>query len=297
VLKAVGFLPERHEVYWGWRTLKEMVNAKGKGELTLEWAGGPEAIPSFDQPEAVRAGVVDMYVSTTSYWEGVMPESAAHHLSRITAAEERESGFYDYMVGAFKKHNVFYLGRGREFTPFQMFTTKPIDKTSKFYGRRFRMVAMYAPFYKALGIVGVTMPMGDAYTALERGLIEGVTIPRSSYLSWKWYEIAKYKIGPSILCHNLVILINLEKWNALPKHLQDILTDTMIEAMPAIRAFNVEAFVENERKIAEVGTTTVEFSPEDAKYFTKTVYDSSWKVMGEKVGTEEVAKIRKTVEK
>jgi TRAP-type C4-dicarboxylate transport system substrate-binding protein len=51
----------------------EMLQAKYPGEVEIKYIGGPEAVPTRDQPEALRAGTVEMYYGTAAYYAGIAP--------------------------------------------------------------------------------------------------------------------------------------------------------------------------------------------------------------------------------
>ena len=52
----------------------EEVNARGKGVVQIKVMGGPEAIKMFEQPNAVRDGVVDMVHTPGSFYGAAVPE-------------------------------------------------------------------------------------------------------------------------------------------------------------------------------------------------------------------------------
>ena len=53
-LKAVSFLPKDHPLCAMIHVWVERVNAQCKDAIKIDWVGGPEVIPGFDQAEAVR---------------------------------------------------------------------------------------------------------------------------------------------------------------------------------------------------------------------------------------------------
>jgi TRAP-type C4-dicarboxylate transport system substrate-binding protein len=59
----------------------EMLQAKYPGEAEIKYIGGPEAIPMRDQPEALRAGTVDMYYGTAAYYAGIAHWGASYRFS------------------------------------------------------------------------------------------------------------------------------------------------------------------------------------------------------------------------
>jgi TRAP-type C4-dicarboxylate transport system substrate-binding protein len=74
----------------------------------------------------------------------------------------------------------------------------------------------------ALGGVPVSVEYSELYTAMQRGIVEGIiTDFTSSYLG-KRYEIVKYVTLAQIYTSNSWIAINRDSFNALPKDLQDV---------------------------------------------------------------------------
>src|SRR5512142_180562 len=75
-LKMVTFLPKDDVNLTAWWAYVEEVNKRANGELVIKFTGGPEAIPSFKQFDAVRSGVVDMVYGCESYYGGAVTGAA-----------------------------------------------------------------------------------------------------------------------------------------------------------------------------------------------------------------------------
>ena len=58
-LKLVSMLPAKHPIGKSYTGFINRLNAKLKGEFQIDWRGGPEVVPQFKQPNAVRLGSVD----------------------------------------------------------------------------------------------------------------------------------------------------------------------------------------------------------------------------------------------
>ena len=70
----------------------DKVNTAGAGVVKIEVRGGPEAIGMFQQPDAVRDGIVDMVYTPGSFYGGALPEKDALVASNLTAVEARANG-------------------------------------------------------------------------------------------------------------------------------------------------------------------------------------------------------------
>ncbi|MGD9114742.1 MAG: hypothetical protein PVI77_20430, partial [Desulfobacterales bacterium] len=168
-LKAVAFIPKNHPLMSQTVVWVDMVNKEMTGKVKINYVGGPEVIPGMQQAEAVKNGVIDIAFNPTAYYQNIFPEAGAFILSKYTPTEERKpGGFYDYMVKRHEKINIRYVGR-MLWTPFYLWPKREVKTIDDLKGIKMRTSALYDRFMKALGIVPVTIPAGDTYTALERG--------------------------------------------------------------------------------------------------------------------------------
>ena len=78
-----------------------------------------------------------------------------------------------------------------------------------------------------LGGAPVGMPMGEAYDALSKGVIEGILSPMEALEGFKLAEVVKYTTE----CYGIgytgihFTTMNKDKWNALPPDIQKIIKD------------------------------------------------------------------------
>jgi len=98
---------------------------------------------------------------------------------------------------------------------------KEINTVEDLVGLRFRIGGMGGQVLERLGVVPQQIAAGDVYPALERGTIDAAEFV-GPYDDEKlgFHRVAKYYYYPgwwegSAMLH---LVINLEKWNALPKH-------------------------------------------------------------------------------
>ena len=91
-ITAVHAFPETLIYTQSFLSFVDKVNAAGEGVIQIEVRGGPEAIGMFQQPDAVRDGIVDMVYTPGSFYGGALPEKDALVASNLTAVETRENG-------------------------------------------------------------------------------------------------------------------------------------------------------------------------------------------------------------
>jgi TRAP-type C4-dicarboxylate transport system substrate-binding protein len=275
----------------------EMLQAKYPGEAEIKYIGGPEAIPMRDQPEALRAGTVDMYYGTAAYYAGIAPAANCTKLSQLTSQEEKDVGadaIFDEMHR--KLLNATYLGALGSQLPFQLYTVKKVTSVDQLKGLKIRTSPMYVDFLKALGATPISTSPGDVYQALERGVVDGFMWPLFSIRGYGWHEVSKYVVGPPFYKVSHPLLMNAKKWDGLPKHIQDVLMEALRLEVIGIDARTTEE-IENEYvELKKAGMEIIEFSPADTKKYLDMAYDEGWK--GQlKMEQEYTNKLRKLLTK
>lgn len=79
------------------------------------------------------------------------------------------------------------------------------------------------PLIKAVGAVPVGIPMPELYDAMQKGMIAGATGTMGLFLGQKMQEVCKYQIVIGMGGDpGQGIMMNLDKWNRLPKDIQGI---------------------------------------------------------------------------
>jgi TRAP-type C4-dicarboxylate transport system, periplasmic component len=91
-ITAVHAFPETLIYTQSFLSFVDKVNKAGEGVIKIEVRGGPEAIGMFQQPDAVRDGIVDMVYTPGSFYGGALPEKDALVASNLTAVETRRNG-------------------------------------------------------------------------------------------------------------------------------------------------------------------------------------------------------------
>jgi TRAP-type C4-dicarboxylate transport system substrate-binding protein len=295
-LKAVTFQGKHVTFVDAYFMFQKRLEQVANGRITVNYIGGPEAIPPFEQIEAVKSGLVDMAFLPAAYYVPQMAVADAVKLSKITPWEERQSGAFEFLNEQHRqKVNAVYLGRFSNGIQFHIYLNKKIDKPD-FSGLKIRVTPVYKPFVEALGGVPVTTSPGEVYTALERGVVDGYGWPSIKISDFGWHEVTKYVVDPGFYQVDVCILVNLDTWNRLPKDLQQVLTDVAVEVEhEASDYFN--QIIKGERDlITGKGVQVLKFSPDDEKKYLETAYKAGWARVSSK-SPADAAKLKKMIDK
>ncbi|MCF8094661.1 MAG: TRAP transporter substrate-binding protein DctP [Desulfobacteraceae bacterium] len=260
------------------KAVNEHVAKKYPGELKINYIGGPEVMPTRDQPEGLKQGTIDMLFGTAAYYVGTAPAANAGKLSELNSFEEKIIGA-DCIFNKIhrEKLNAAYLGRLGSEIQFQLFSLKEITSLDDIKGMRIRTSAMYVDFIKALGATPVNIAPGEVYQALERGVVDGYMWPLHSIRPWGWQEVTEYAVGPPFYKVVHPILVNADTWDKLPNHLRLAIKKVLLEQAEKIDARSYEKMEKERKRLKKAGLEFIKFSPEEREKYLDMAYSSGWK--------------------
>ena len=260
----------------------DKVNEAGKGVVQIEVRGGPEAIGMFQQPDAVRAGVVDMVYTPGSFYAGALPEKDALVASNLTAVETRANGGIALIDEIHQeKMGVKYLGWFDSGVCYNLWTrdapTLDAGGNLDVTGLKLRGNAVYNAFFtEYLGAQVIDLPTTEVYSALERGVVDATGWTQIGLIDLKWNEFLNYRIEPCFFSTDLGTIVNLEKWNSLSEESRTILQDVAIaheaESSAKLGAVRDEDFA----KLEEAGMEVITLEGDAAEAYLAAATQNTW---------------------
>ena len=251
-ITAVHAFPETLIYTKSFLAFVDKVNTAGEGVVQIEVRGGPEAIGMFQQPDAVRDGIVDMVYTPGSFYGGSLPEKDAMVASNLTAVETRENGGIALIDEIHQeKMGLKYIGWFDSGVCYNLWTRDEpsFDAAGNLdvEGLKLRGNAVYNAFFtNYLGAQVIDLPTGEVYGALQRGVVDATGWTQIGLIDLKWNEFLNYRIEPCFFSTDLGVIVNLEKWNSLSdeaqKVVQDIAIQHEIDSVTALRAKRDEDF-------------------------------------------------------
>ena len=276
-MKVVAFLPTTaHETKFFIEFIED-IQKKTHGELKIKFLGGPEVIPAREQVDALQSGVVQMAMIPPTYYAKKVPAISANYLIGSLAGK-RKTGFYDIMAELTEsKAEMRFLGEVNPNSGMYMLTNFMVkNPRTDFKGKKIRTVETYDKFIEGLGAVGVVVPRMDIYAAMERGVINGFFAIGIQILEFGLVEVVKYLVHPMMYWGGCYVNLHLDTWKKLPKDIQKILQDTMIEKEQKWESLYARMDREAIEKLKEKGVKEIKFSPEDEKWFFNLAITKEW---------------------
>jgi TRAP-type C4-dicarboxylate transport system substrate-binding protein len=222
---SIFFPPAHGQAEVGMAWAKEIENRSG-GKVTINVFAGGTLTPAPEVYDGVVNGISDIGMSCFAYTRGRFPIMEALDLpmgypSGKAATFVANEYFKVMKPEALNEVKVLYL---HAHGPGLLHTKKPVRTMEDLKGMKIRSTGFSAKVAEALGAVPVAMPQGETYEALQKGVVDGTFTPIETLKGWKQAEAVKYTTDCPDIGYTtaMFVVMNLDKWNALPDDLKKI---------------------------------------------------------------------------
>lgn len=288
-LNVVSFTPKSAAVSAGFEKFIEAVNEEFEGRLSLNWRGGPEVLPPFRLADAVRNNSIDMALLSPSYYSGLVPSSSSANFSFKNYEEILESGYYDRMTEIHADRDLIYLGEiPASDVKFYLFFREAISGLDELQGKRIRVFPTGLPFVEALGANGVVLPIGEIYTAIERGAIDGFM---QGNLGWaeQYEDVVNYYITPPFYRAGFSILVSQRAWGRLPEELREELQTYVRDTLgPELDQSWGDVIATGNAEVEAAGFQEIALEGEEAEEYLQIAIDAAWEHMAGQIEDDDL---------
>ena len=297
-LKVVTVFPSNHTLNQPFMEMIKDLNARGKGVLQVHYIGGPEAVPVPEQLSALQRGVTDIFFGPASFYDGQVPETGAHNASNKSAMELRQSNAFELLNRAFNaKANAQYLGYLGSGYTFHIYLKDEPRRTAAggidMQGLKIRGASIYRPFYDTQKITTVNVQVPEIYTALERGVIDGVGFTTIGLTQLGWDKQVKYRVFPPFWQGDMAIIANVDSWKKLDAKQKELLTGAVVETEKKAHAFFQAEGKREEEKLHAAGIKDIRPSAEEGRKYSAAAFNSLWEQLGKRLPKNDVDDLRK----
>lgn len=192
--------------------------------------------------------------------------------------EIAKTDYFEVMSKLHEDIGLNWLGAGTLNMAFHLYTNPEVKGPKDFAGKKIRVFPPFIPLIKALGAVPINLPMGDIYTAMERGAVDGFVMTHFGFVKdFSWHEVTKHAIDYPVYQGTAIILVNPKTWSQVPESVQKKMIQFKKRKIdPAINKFYAELSDEDWQLMVDKGVKPIKFSDADGKAFLKTAYDAAW---------------------
>lgn len=281
VLRAIMAFPDTVDFTKSFLRFADKVNRAGRGVVRIQVIGGPEAIPRTEQPDAVRRGIVDMHYGPASYYLGLVPEGDALVGSNLSPMETRANGGLDLLRAIYReKLNVYVLGHFDGGVGFHIYLRIPPGRNAAggidLSAVTMRSQPIYREFFRALGARTISVPVGDAFTALERGIVDGTGWVQINLSTFGWDKFLRYRVDPPFFQSELLAIVNHDRWDNLSVAARELLERTAIEYESESYRYFQELIAREDQRQRDGGMTVITLEGAARRAYLARAYGHPW---------------------
>ena len=258
-------------LYGGAELFAKSVAEATDNKFQMQVFAAGEIVPGLQVLDAVQNGTVEVGHTASYYYFGKDPTFTFGTSLPFGPNMRINQGWYVYGGGQqvlnefYKGYNVYSLLAGNTGCQMGGWFRKEVKTVADLNGLKFRIGGFAGRVLQKLGVVPQQLAGGDIYPALEKGTIDAAEwvgpyadeklgfnkiAPHYYYPGW-------WEGGPMNL-----MMVNLDKWNSLPKNYQAILYQAGQTASNWVMAKYDQANPPALKKLLAGGTKLHAFSPE-----------------------------------
>jgi TRAP-type C4-dicarboxylate transport system substrate-binding protein len=251
--------------------LKERLEKETGGKVTLDINPAGVFGKAGENYDLLLNGVVDVCCFAPAFTPGRFPMASVGDLPlwvpdiHVTTKLFRELAKKGYFDSDFK--DVVLIGLHGNWPYFFGWRDKPVLTLADFKGKKVRAPGgLYPKMLAALGASAVSLPAGEVYTAVEKGIADGAFVNFSMMWDYQLPEIMKYITLPRCSTFLMGMAFNKRSWANLPKGVKAIIEKLSFEKMvdAAVDA-QLESEAKGEKLFDSKGGKRAELSAADVK--------------------------------
>src|SRR5262245_3960231 len=229
--------------------------------------------------EGVALGTIEAAASANGFWISLEP--------RFQVLDA--PGLFDSVSHGFKMLNdpdirarmaTWGSDKGVELLAPSLYSTlmllshKPIRTVGDFQGQKIRTqggAPIQVEPLKKVGVIPVSLPLGEALPAMQNKTIDGMVGAAAPYVAFKYYDIAKpmtYLPATILAAH---VVVNRAWLKSLGPELEKIVREESRKAEDAFGDWNINDIKSKEEAWKKNGGEIITMSPEESKRYIDTV--------------------------
>jgi len=204
---------------------KEEVEKRTGGSVAINTYPGGTLLDAKNMMDGVIAGQADIGCLCMAYQPGRFI---------VTNATALPMGFPNATVASLTLWDLYSKQKPEEFAkvkvltmftcaPANIYSKKPVRSLEDLKGLELRASGGVAQYLKVLGAAPVGMPQSETPEALQKGVVQGAVSSLETLMDFKYAELCKYVTMINGPVYPFAVVMNMEKWNSLPKDVQEVM--------------------------------------------------------------------------
>lgn len=249
--------------------------------------------------EGVSMGTIEMCVNASAAFEAFDDQMSIYGIPFLF---ENDEHVYDFYCSDLSKTMLDNFSQTNNMTCLAFFnegfrtvwSMDPIRTVEDFEGYKLRVpdVPAYIDMFTALNCNAIPLAMGDIYTGLQTGTVDGLEFPISAVLQNKLAELTKYQTITNHTGSMQFLFINNDVFNGLTAEQQDVLKACAADA----EVYGLQLLDENKAAWAaeaeSLGVETIELPADELAKVQDLMTPVVEKYTADKFSADMIAEIR-----
>jgi TRAP-type mannitol/chloroaromatic compound transport system substrate-binding protein len=232
-------------IYGACETIPKYISEATDGKFQIQSFAAGELVPALQVLDAVQNGTVEMGHTAMYYFIGKDPTWALFCATPFGLNARQQNAWYHdgegtKLIDDFgKKFNVHCQSAGNTGCQMGGWFNKELKEPADLKGLKMRIGGWAGKTLGKLGVVAQQIAGGDIYPALEKGTIDAAEwVGPYDDEKLGFYKVVKFYYYPGWWEGGTTLhqLVNLAKWNELPKSYQAIVTAAAAYANTEVQA-------------------------------------------------------------
>lgn len=285
-LKFGNDLPATHSVNVRLREAIDAITAETNGRVAISLFPNNQLGSDTDMMSQLRSGALELATMPGTVLSTLIPTTSLTGLGFIFTSYDKVWAAMDGEVGNYIRGNIGKMN----LVPFDAVwdngfrqitsSTRPITTPDDLRNFKIRVpvVPLWVSMFSALGAAPVSIPLSEAYSALQTKIADGQENPLALIESAKFYEVQKYCSLTNHAWDGFWLLASGRVWRTVPADVQQVMTKHFNAAALKQRADIVQANTDLQKTLESKGLT---FNQTDAVAFqqalAKTTFYKDWR--------------------
>ncbi len=226
VIKIGDATPKTYSYAPAFEIFEKEVEAASKGAIDVQYFGDGVLGNQKTLVESTRMGAIQMCVVPSTVSQNNIPEHRLFTLPMLWPDYKTLRAWLDSPDGQaignlWEKQGVKFLGWGHIGWIGIQNSKKEVKGPADLKGMKIRTMpdSVLVDTQNALGAMGVAMGVGELYSAVQQGVIDGISTSPQFLYSLKIHEVAKFYIHVNLHTAPALVLMNKGFWDKLsPEH-------------------------------------------------------------------------------
>src|SRR6478609_3928696 len=262
-LKFGNDLPATHSVNVRLTEAIEAISAETSGKVTINLFPNNQLGSDTDMMTQLRSGALELATMPGTVMSTLIPTASLTGVGFAFTDYDKVWAAMDGEVGKYIRGNIEKVG----LAPFEAVwdngfrqitsSTRPIKAPDDLANFKIRVpvVPLWVAMFSAFGAAPVSIPLNEAYSALQTKIADGQENPLALIESAKFYEVQKFCSLTNHAWDGFWLLASARTWKGVPQDVQQVLQKHFNAAAIKQRDDIVKANADYQKTLESKGLT------------------------------------------